>query len=257
MNAELYQIAAIVAAGKKAVLTSEKIAYRQQPFEQSIRFDFLPKKVLFGTKTYTAPDVSAWFEESRKKGLQDLILLCPASADDRNLLGFANASQNAILCLYKNGKASYFTPVWKFDEKTNQWDTLYTEKEWTEAIPEKPRFSDNSAAFGTVLFSVQDLAVKLECENFAKVFATALGLLEGKSDQPDGPRPLALPELPEKNRLLFEAAGTADVFGGMGSWNDAPACWAEQKGLENEYKEISDELLKNVRGAILYAINEW
>ena len=43
----------------------------------------------------------------------------------------------------------------------------------------------------------------------------------------------------------------------MGSWNDSPPYMAQNKGLEEEYDILSDELLKNIRLAILYSINEW
>ena len=43
----------------------------------------------------------------------------------------------------------------------------------------------------------------------------------------------------------------------MGSWNDSPAYMAHKKGLSEEYETLSSVLLKNVRLAILYAINEW
>jgi hypothetical protein len=51
------------------------------------------------------------------------------------------------------------------------------------------------------------------------------------------------------------AADAADVFGAMGSWNDMPRGPAHEKGLDEEYESLSDELLKQVRLATLYAIN--
>ncbi len=43
----------------------------------------------------------------------------------------------------------------------------------------------------------------------------------------------------------------------MSSWNDDPHVMAHEKGLTKEYDLLSDELLKNIRLAIMYAINEW
>ncbi|RRD28534.1 hypothetical protein EII27_01710 [Fusobacterium canifelinum] len=43
----------------------------------------------------------------------------------------------------------------------------------------------------------------------------------------------------------------------MGSWNDSPPCYAYDKGLEDEYKNLSSELLKQIRLALLYSVNEW
>lgn len=56
---------------------------------------------------------------------------------------------------------------------------------------------------------------------------------------------------------MFEAASIADVFGAMGSWNDSPPYMAHKKGLDKEYETLSADLLRNIRLAILYAINEW
>ena len=64
-------------------------------------------------------------------------------------------------------------------------------------------------------------------------------------------------EMPEEQLRLFKAANLADVFGAMGSWNDHPWALAQEKDLFDEYNKLSDELLKNVRLALLYAINEW
>ena len=66
-----------------------------------------------------------------------------------------------------------------------------------------------------------------------------------------------LPEISEENLHLSEAASTADVLGVMGSWNDSPAYMAHEKGMDNEYESLSGELLKQIRLATLYAINEW
>ncbi len=43
----------------------------------------------------------------------------------------------------------------------------------------------------------------------------------------------------------------------MGSWNDSPPYMAQEKGLEKEYETLSDQLLKQIRSAILYSVNEW
>lgn len=68
---------------------------------------------------------------------------------------------------------------------------------------------------------------------------------------------MPLPEIPEENLHIFEAACTADVFGAMGSWNDSPLYMARKKGMDKEYEYLSSELLKQVRLAALYAVNEW
>ncbi len=42
----------------------------------------------------------------------------------------------------------------------------------------------------------------------------------------------------------------------MGFWNDGPPYSAHEKGLDDAYDNLSNELLKQIRLAALYAINE-
>ncbi len=62
--------------------------------------------------------------------------------------------------------------------------------------------------------------------------------------------------IPNEFKGIYYAVGTADVFGAMGSWNDSPIYFAEQKGLGKEYNELSDELLKQLRYHLMYVTNQ-
>ena len=57
--------------------------------------------------------------------------------------------------------------------------------------------------------------------------------------------------------IYFEAASNADVFGGMGSWNDGPAAKAATEGKLEEYNKLSDMLFNQIALAVMYAINQW
>ena len=257
MNGQMYQIASIVAAGKRAMQTGDLIKYIPPKYENSIKFVFLPQKVFLRTKNYTANNVTDWFERLRKNGLQDMKLLCPYSVKDKQLLGFSNTTESLILCFFGNGKVTYFVADWQFDDGQKQWNILYSEHEWPNPPSEKPHFEDNTDSFRKILLDIQKLAAQIECENFAHIFGSAISLLDGKSEYPDQKYGLELPQIPNKNLQIFEAASLADVFGAMGSWNDSPPFMAHKKGLDKEYELLSNELLKNIRLAILYAINEW
>ncbi|MDE7445785.1 MAG: hypothetical protein K2N15_08820 [Lachnospiraceae bacterium] len=65
-----------------------------------------------------------------------------------------------------------------------------------------------------------------------------------------------LPDISEEKKRMFYASSIADVFGAMGSWNDSPPYYAHEKGLDDDYESLSNELLKQIRLAALYAINE-
>jgi len=49
--------------------------------------------------------------------------------------------------------------------------------------------------------------------------------------------------IPKKNLALFAAASLADVFGGMGSWNDDAVGWTQYK---NVVKSSTKSLIANL-----------
>lgn len=105
-----------------------------------------------------------------------------------------------------------------------------------------------------MLIEIANLAGRIDCSGFAKTFTRALNILDGEETLSSK---LPFPRIPEKYLPLFCAADTADVFGAMGSWNDSPPYMAHEKGLDKEYEELSARLLKNIRLAVFYAVNEW
>ena len=158
------------------------------------------------------------------------------------------------MCYFKNGEITAFIPKWEFDQKLKMWNILYTEQ--LELIPfVKPYCDDNTDELREALIEIEDLAERIDCGGFAKIFERALNILDGEA--PFGLDKLPAPKIPQKYLPMFYAADTADVFGAMGSWNDSPPYMAHEKGLDKEYEELSARLLKNIRLAGFYAVNEW
>lgn len=257
MNGQMYQICCITAAAKKALKEQSALSYTPLKYENRIEFQFLPEKKLLSTKKYKAENVPAWYGHCLKKGLEDVKFLAPVVAQDRNLLGFSNTTQSSMACFYKGGQVTCFTANWQFDSTQKVWNILYTERAWHNAPHEKPHFENNTDSFKMVLTEIKALAQKIDCDDFAQIFQKAFDILSGSTDFTDMKYNITLPEIPKENLHLFEAASTADVFGAMGSWNDSPPYMAYEKGMSKEYDSLSAELLKQVRLATLYAINEW
>ena len=207
MNGEVYQIASIVSAAKKALKENRDIIYSPQKYVQDVLFRFVS---VHGEEHYIAKNVSEWFEQLKQRKIEEIKLLLPYEVKDRSRLGFSNQSGSMILCFYQDGQVTFFRPYWEFSDKARMWTIYYTEN-----------------------------------------------VLEKKDEGPDRGYGLVLPQLPEEQLRIFEAVSQADVFGAMGSWNDEPPYMAQQKGLGDEYDRISQELLKNNRLALLYAVNEW
>lgn len=115
------------------------------------------------------------------------------------------------------------------------------------------QWENNTERFREALIRIEAFSRQIGCGEFAEIFHRALSVLDGEVTVTSEP---ALP-LPEHNRRMFEAAGVADLFGGMGSWNDSPAGIADKLGQREQYEQVSNELLQQLRYAVLYAVNEW
>lgn len=249
MNGQMHQIACIVAAARKSLKSGKEICYKPEKYTNKLSFQILPSE----KGEVTELSVTDWFKNLKEKGLKDLKLFCPISVEDRGILGFSNTTQSSILSFYKDGKASYFLPNWEAASSGRGWDVTYTEYEWERSSQEIPHYENNIEEFKDILARIEDLANKIECDNFAKVFHSARNFLL----DPESGKGLVDPQIPPQHLSMFRAASAADVFGAMGSWNDGPGWLAQDKGLGQQYDELSDQLLRNIRSAILFAINEW
>lgn len=252
MNGQMYQICTIVTAAKIALKNGGEIDYAPLNYEDETKFLFQDGSV--------ARSVSEWFERARKLGLEDMKFLSPTSVSDRSALGFSNTTASGIAYFFRQQTASYFTPHWEFTRQSSQdgkWLITYTKNKWENPPEQKPKFDDNRAEFASILTRIKALAQEIECEHFAGVFQRALNALNDDDIVAAEYIDKNILALPRPNLGLFLAADISDVFGAMGSWNDSPPYMAQQKGLGKEYDELSDELLRQNRLALLYAMNEW
>ena len=259
MNGEMYQICLLVNAARNALAAKQAFLYPGDEYVNSLTFQFLPRKTLLGERACTAKDPRDWFRQCVRNGAADMKFLAPLQEPDRALLGFANVSRACIAVFHRDGTVTHWLASWRFDQPVRKWDVEYQEYKWDNPPPGIPRFRNNRGEFMDVLRRIAAFADEIDCKNFGDVFRRAYDILDGKRAipvrYPNG-RPVRLPALPEEGLRLFHAASAADVFGGMGSWNDSPPCCAHDRGLDAEYESLSNELLKNLRLAALYAINE-
>ncbi|WP_297944011.1 hypothetical protein [uncultured Campylobacter sp.] len=196
-----------------------------------------------------------WIEQCLKLGLKDAGLSILTFAKNRALLGFSGMNVNGIVCRFEDFDG-VFTPDWKYDRNKKAWYVKYVERLWRGMPRDALSARDNSAEFENVLVQIRDFASKIGCENFAQTFDNALKTLRG--EVPVGEYyAVSFAALPQPSLRAFAAAGIADVFGAMGSWDDEPPSMAQEMGLGGEYDRLSDELLAQKNSAILFAINGW
>lgn len=236
MNGEIAQMYELVCSAKKAIIGNCKIGEIDEKYISKIEFIFLPKKDMMLKKEVIANSVGEWYKLCLERGLVDIKLMMPTKVENRMILGFANASQASVVCFWKNKKVTYFVPKWEMDRERKGWEVVYQEWEWKNAPSGRPVYEDQTEEFKQVLIEIEALAKKIGATNFAKIFHSAYDCLEAGQ--------------------IFEAVCKADVFGGMGSWNDDPSGMAYDKGLESKYNELSNRLVEQMRYHLMYAANE-
>ena len=252
MNGEVFNACIIVASIKQALRSNLELDYKGEKYIKSLVFDYILED---DPEKREQTSINVWFKHAKKLGLSDVRFATnlTVSSKERSLQGFSNVSHKSILCIYKD-KMSYFVPHWSFEEDKRGWDIVY--KEFSlNGTQEIQKFSDNTLEFKDILTRTSKFADEIECENFGNCFRKGLKAL----NEPENIEQnlLNAPLMPKLNLALFTAASAADVFGGMGSWNDDAAGWAQHKKRTKEYDELSSELFTQMRKATLFAINEW
>lgn len=251
MNGEIQQMSSVVCCARKALCDNKDIEFTPSEYVLSIKFVFSSPFTVWGTKE--ADSVQKWYDICRKRDLCDIRFIVPISTDQRQILGFANTSQGAIVCLWKNGKASCFTPEWDYDRNNRGWNIIYSEQ-CDIKIPESGiAYPNKSEEFKAVLLEIGKFAEKIGFPEFSGVFHKAYkGLCDFTKVENH-----RVPEcIPDEFKGIYYAVETADVFGAMGSWNDSPPCSAAEMGLEEEYNTLSDRLLEQLRYNLMYVVNQ-
>ncbi len=251
MNGEIRQASNIVISARKALFEHKEIDFTPSKNVVSIKFLFTPK---FLSKLVKSNSVCEWFDICLQRDLKDIKFVIPTNRDNKHLLGFANTSQPAIVCYWKNRKISCFCPTCEFDQEKEGWEINYSEQRMKkDPIIQNLHFSDRTDEFKEILLDIGKFAAVIEQPYFTDVFHNAYESLCGSENIEDDNIPK---QLPNDFKSIYYAVDKADVFGAMGSWNDSPLYYAEQKGLDKEYNELSNRLLVSLRYHLMYVANE-
>ena len=251
MNGEIEQMSSIVCCARKALYENKNIEFFPREFVNSIEFVFLPSLAIW--KTTKADSVLKWYTICKKRGLQDIKFFIPTKTTHRHLLGFANISQGIILCFWKNGKVTCFSPMWNWDNKHNCWNIIYLEQQKVKIPVDEFTYSNKIEEFKSILADIGNFAEKIGFPYFSDIFHKAhKGMCDfSKIEEHNVPE-----YIPQELKGIYYAVETADVFGAMGSWNDSPSYYAEKMGLIKEYNKLSDSLLHQLRYHLMYVTNQ-
>ena len=254
MFREKKQISDIVIATKVALKTKNKIDYLPFEYEKNIEFLFTKNKVFFFERSYKAKTIEEWYKYCLKLGLEDIQILLPVSLKNSNIPDKLNTNKNKFICYFKNNLVLYFTPKW--NATSGGWNIIYTAHKYKNSTNEKIKFYYNTEDFRNILIKIRDFSNEIGVRNFANIFNYAFELLDEKKYTMNKEK-FPLNFLLDKNARLYVSSMTANVFGGMGSWNDDVPYCAYEKGLTDEYEKLSKELSEQMELATMYALNEW
>jgi hypothetical protein len=182
---------------------------------------------------------AAWFRSLRERYTGDLRLMLDATG----------SSERIVVCTT--------APVSAWQQ---QWDRIAGAQQapWFDAVfvagpaparkpVEGPAVHQVLASLTTALDGLVALSKRAELAQWGGYFAHVLDVAHG-GDSPGFSTRLPPTAAPEAHTLA-RAAGLADVFGGMGSWNDfAPL---PDAAAEDERSRWSDQLYRSVQDALV------
>ena len=250
MNAEIKHASDLVISARKALSDNSEIKISATE-SLEVRFKFISKSFL--RKSLLCNSVTDWYDMCLCRGLADIKLFLPINTNEKYLLGFANTSNCAVVCIWKNKKNTVFTPIWEYDKDRLVWTITYNEQPAKMNFTAYANTTSSLENFKTILLEIQKFAENLGDQYYADVFIKAYNALNNDNDDTTNSDQI---QLPYHFKNIYHAIDTADVLGAMGSWNDTPYCIAQEKGLLNQYNKLSDELLIQLRSNMMYIVNE-
>ena len=179
-----------------------------------------------------------WFEEQRKKGLQDVALISSfVMPDHPELLGPQHA---AMFCWYGDGTVSRV--IISYDVNVNRLMIEGTPLPDCKIV--KPVCLDNAHEFHEALLDAASVAPNVFWMDY---FASAANMLE--SDKCEYDKQSGMFYLPKPYYKYMLAVDHSNMGGGMGSWNDTPIVGTR------EFRIVNAELAYQKLRAMLYAVN--
>ena len=220
--------------------------------EHSLIFECASHSLISKFRRSPITTVDAFLKYQLSCGLTDLTLYRPQAGEKYQLYGFANYGYMAMICRYRNGDAAAFVPKWSSAMRGGQPILRFTENRMASSDIPNMIYDDNTERFASVLEEIAAFAQDIGFSWFAEQYLEARDIIYGQ--KPCDPT-ISLPFMSEKGRRLVSAANVADLFGGMGSWNDSPPYYAQKAGRESDYDRLSQALFDELRAAVLYAVN--
>lgn len=213
-------------------------------------------------ETMVAPDPDAWFAHLAARGARGVRLLRRSQdlawISDRMTAGLAGGGGDWMMAVRYAGKTEYWTSrwdVWDQDAPLQKiWRVRYFLASTHRSEPEPRRRLEGALpALKLALEQIHAFAKRKDCRGFMDCFQRATLTLERAMPLYGYHRDLCPEDMATPAALaVLDAAQSAWVFGGMGSWNDLAFEGEDSK----DYERVSAELFSTLNDAICAAANE-
>lgn len=181
---------------------------------------------------------STWLGEMQRGGIRQLLLDAGDTAGFESIVAVADAPHSSWSQKWVRIEGAKVAP-W--------FDAVLTRQPPPAAMPNRGRPVKD--VLEDLLVAARGLAAlgeRADLSGWGAHFARVVAVAEGSMT--DGPTPLP-PCAPEAAHWLARAASLADVFGGMGSWNDFGPL--DDATLEDERSRLSDGVYRAVHDALV------
>lgn len=221
---------------------------------------------LFGPQKISAAASSPmkWFVYLKSKGCRGLVLAHSPGKDprfsDRNLTAFVGGGGTwMLLASMPVGRGEMWVNRWEIGDKNHPqrkiWRVTYA-RMMNDFVFERPKDSLETAysQLKNALHEISSFARAQNEKDFLLCFQSALNDLDFRNSPANESRHWLFPPqiLSPKAEATLNAAESAWVFGGMGSWNDL---YCEQN-TQSEYERVSEGLYLAIVNAIVASVND-
>jgi len=205
-----------------------------------------------------------WFEYLKTGNCKYLRLYYEGSKDksitkDYKRAGFVGGGGVWFIEAVYNNHSNYWAARWDFTnenvEDRKNWTVKYgllAERQHTRNIQIDMQLAKDGLKH--VLTEITDFALRQDMKFWADIFKKAESILDSASPEENFYHKDLVPidSYPLSAKQIIFSAGTAWVFGGMGSWNDQGF---GDKGENDTYERLSEQLYSKIIEAIIAGIN--
>ncbi|MGK4569044.1 hypothetical protein [Flavobacterium sp. 3HN19-14] len=273
MTGILAQLVALTTYGNDYLKNGDnaaKLGFENSVFQFCNSVDFrVFRKKFFWSKPQEEILVSnpaKWFEFLKHNGCKHLRLFFEYSKDekiatDHKLAGMVGGGGTWLIEAVYETYSNFWANRWEVTTRDSPENKIWTVNygmifEKAETINLQPENLSVKEKFNDTLTEIAAFANAHQLKNWADLFERAKLVLS--SDKPEENYYhddfVPLQNYPLLSQQLLFAAGTAWVFGGMGSWNDIGFSNEEDDAL---YESLSAQLYANINEAIIAAVNAY